>query len=209
MCDPVSMALTAVPMIIGGAGTMMGASGKLKAGLVDAEAARHQLGQFRFNAELLDAQADVVDASRALPWLRANVAETKVRDEGEAVLAGQNAYFASALVDPAYGSPLLIQATTAGRVQSDVDQIRAGAAIEEATIATQAANIRAQVGGQHASGLGAAYKMEGAAMGAQYGAATEMLSGAAKMWPGISSGISGIRAELPSASFLMNGMSWG
>ena len=189
--DPFTMALLA-------AGTGANAIGKLMAGAsskaltgIQARAAETGATTANASADILDKQADVAEMGVDFSWAKARTQIGRIEEQGRVTLAGQRSYFAGNNLDPTFGSPLLVQAITAGRVASDVDLTKAGAAIEAADAETRASTIRAQAAGQRGQALNQFYtaasaKMKGDAdLTAGYlGAATAILSGAASMSSG-------------------------
>lgn len=118
---------------------------------VNAGIQRRNAGQQNFAADILTTQADVADLGVDFAWSKARNNIAKVQDQGREVLAAQRSSFAAGNLDPTFGSPLLAQAITAGRIAADVDIIEAGAAIEAADAVTRAANIRFSAAGQRAN----------------------------------------------------------
>jgi hypothetical protein len=138
-------------------------------------------------------------------FAKARLQKGRISEQGRVTLAAQRAEFSSRNVDPAFGSPLLTQALTASRVAQDLDLTDAGAAVEAADARTRKAGLLGQAAGaqgQVVSSLGAKYGAELTA-GSKYGkaralfsrsnddvtagvlgAATSLLSGAAKMGAG-------------------------
>lgn len=182
--DPFTMALLA-------AGTGANILGKLSAGASSKAMSAISSQIYGTNAEIansnadtLDMQADVADMGVDFSWSKAKTQISRIEEQGRQVLSTQRSYFAGNNLDPTFGSPLLMQAITAGRVQSDVELTKAGAAIEAADARTRAANIRAQAAGQRGNALTQLYQQAGAQMkgdadmtAGYFGAATALLSG--------------------------------
>lgn len=140
------------------------------------------------NAEILGMQADTAELGIGFAWAKERTQEARIEDAGRQTLAAQRSFFASNNLSSSYGSPLLIQALTAGKVQTDVDLTRAGAAIEAANARTTAANIRSQVAGQQAnslsnlmSSIGARIKGDADMTAGFLGAGTSLLTGASAL----------------------------
>lgn len=162
--DPFTLALA-------GAGAATGALGKYLAGAssqaiaqLQAQIYGTQAATANMNADTLGAQAEIADMGVDFSWARAKTQIGRIEDQGRQVLASQRSYFAGGNLDPTFGSPLLVQALTAGRVQSDVDLVKANATVEAADALTRGANIRAQAAGQRSSALTALYSQAGALM---------------------------------------------
>lgn len=193
--DPFTMALMAASGGVNAIGKLMaGASSQAMAG-ISAQIYGNNATTANSNADLLDTQANIADMGVDFSWAKAKTQIGRIEEQGRQVLSTQRSYFAGNNLDPTFGSPLLTQALTAGRVQSDVDLTKAGAAIEAADAKTRAANIRGQAAGQRGSALSQLYSQAGAIMkgdadmtAAYFGAATSLLSAGASMSGGFGGG---------------------
>lgn len=110
MCVDPMTALAAVTTIGGGA---LSAGGQLAAGRGSARAARMQAWMAQRNAEM--------------EMRRGAFEETRVRARTEDALAGQTASVTARDLDPAYGSPLVVQGLSAAQGETDALLTRAGA----------------------------------------------------------------------------------
>lgn len=157
------------------------------------------------NVGILTTQAEIAGMGEDFAYAKARLQKGRIIEQGRQTLATQRATFASRNVDPAFGSPLVTQALTAGRVAQDLDLTDAGAAVEAAdaitrksSILNQAAGAQGQVvssiGQQLGSELKAASQFgrarslftksnDGAKIGV-IGAASSLLSGASSMASG-------------------------
>jgi hypothetical protein len=147
------------------AGTAVNAFGKISAG---ANSLQHALDMAplydanvttsNLNADMLSDQADVAGMGVDFAWSKARKKIADLQDKGREVIAAQRSYFSAGNLDPSFGSPLLAQAITAGRVATDVDMIEAGAKIEEADALTRKANLLTQSAGQRGNALTQLYQ---------------------------------------------------
>lgn len=173
------------------AGAGMRAYGTYQAGQAQAEGEDFRAKVLGINAGIADSdaalirtQAETVRQGERIIVARGTFNEQKVADEGRKVLAEQRVTAVARNLDPTYGSPLLLQARTAGRVQADVELIRAGTDVERAEVKTRAANLEAQASGQvgaaftaRANQLMALRRASSARLAATLGAGTALLSG--------------------------------
>ncbi|NUU41376.1 hypothetical protein [Tardiphaga robiniae] len=195
------------------AGTAMSAYGKLTAGAsqawadkADAELLLQQADLYGLNAEtaqtsgrLLTTQAEIAGMGEDFAFAKARLQKSRISETGRVTLAAQRSEFASRNIDPTFGSPLLMQAITAGRIAQDLDITDANAAVEAADARSRKAGILGQAAGaqgQVVSSLG--QKMtaqlkarslftksndDGTAAG--IGALSSLLTGAASMGKGM------------------------
>lgn len=162
--DPFTLALAAV-----GTGTsalskyLGGVSSKAMAAL-SGQIAGNNASIANMNADTLNTQADIAHMGIDFSWSKAKTQIARITEQGRQTLASQRSYFAGSNLDPTFGSPLLTQAITAGRVQSDIDLTKADAAIGAADAMTREANIRAQSAGQRGNALSQLFQQAGALM---------------------------------------------
>lgn len=156
--DPLTMTL-----LMGG--TALNAFGKISAGINSAQHALDLAPLYdanvttsNLNADMLSDQADIAGMGVDFAWSKARKKIADVQDKGREVIAAQRSYFSSGNLDPTFGSPLLAQAITAGRVATDVDMIEAGAKIEEADALTRKTNLLTQSAGQRGNALTQLYQ---------------------------------------------------
>lgn len=162
--DPFTLALSAAGTGISALSKYLGGvSSKALTGL-SAQFAGINADLANSNADTLDTQADIAAMGVDFSWSKAKTQIARVTEQGRQTLASQRSYFAGNNLDPTFGSPLLVQAITAGRVQSDVDLTKAEAAIGAADARTREANIRAQAAGQRGNALGQLFQQAGALM---------------------------------------------
>lgn len=167
MCIDPMTALAAATTIGGGA---LSAGGQLMAGRSTASSARMAAWMAQRNAEM--------------ELQRGSFEESRVRDRTDATLAGQTASVTARDIDPAYGSPLVIQGLSAAQGETDALLTRAGGIQSSAQ--------------QLWSAAGSLGKAQDARRGALLGAAGTLLSSvspwALKAMPGGGSAGGGTRA---------------
>lgn len=176
MCDPATMAMMAKGAKAGGG--LLGAYGKLVEGHTAHLLGGFQADMYGANARILSKQAEMAELGADFAFSRARVNESRVREAGEDTLAAQRTWYASNYLDPAYGSPMVHQAMTAGQVEADVDLIRATAAIEAADAISRGANLRIQSASQIMNAELSRFKGSAARMAGYIGAGTALLSSA-------------------------------
>jgi len=173
MCDPFTA------MAIGG--TVASAGGSLFSGFAGGDALNRQADFISSNAELMSGQARLLEESADLPLLKARVAQSRIRDAGNTVLARQSATVASNFMDPTYGSPLVIAARTVGQIESDMGIARATAQLERADTVTRSASLYQQVYGQRVQAAQTFAKAGAARAAGVFGAATALLGAGSKL----------------------------
>lgn len=150
------------------------------------------------NVAILTTQAEIAGMGEDFAYAKARLQKGRISEAGRVTLAAQRTEFVSRNIDPAFGSPLVAQALTAGRIAQDLDLTDAGAAVEAADARTREANIRGQAAGaqgQVVSSLGQQLNSQLRAKAlftrsnddvkaGVLGAATSLLSGAASMGKG-------------------------
>lgn len=142
------------------------------------------------NTGILNEQADAAAGGYEIAASKEKQALAAIAEKGRQTLASQRSYFAGNHLDPSFGSPLLTQTITAGRVATDMDLAKASYAVDRANVSSNIATLRGQAAGASAqhlsllqSSLNALYGAEGATMKAgsdaqagMFGAATALLS---------------------------------
>jgi hypothetical protein len=99
------------------------------------------------NVALLTTQAEIAGMGEDFAYAKARLAKGRISEKGRVTLAAQRTEFAARNVDPAFGSPLVAQAATAGRIAQDLDLTDATAAVEAADAKTRQAGILGQAAG--------------------------------------------------------------
>src|ERR1700694_4491866 len=129
--DPFTL-LAAAGTAVNVIGKLMGSSSSSAIDALQAQAYQKQGQIGDLNASLLSEQADV--AHQGIDFAASKEASTigKITEAGRATLAAQRSYFAGGNLDPSFGSPLLVQAMTAGRVATDIGVAKASFAIDKA-----------------------------------------------------------------------------
>lgn len=146
----------------------------------------------RSGVVLLKGQAELAVESADLAYAKGALAESRARRQGDEVASAQAVHFASAHLDPASGSPLLLAARSASELQADVDLIRAGAAVEGAEAFGRAAELEqralAAEGQVFTARVGQASsqaKASSARIAGYIGAGTAILKGASRAFGGV------------------------
>jgi hypothetical protein len=155
-------------------GTGVNVVGKLMGGSSSAAMDRAQSQAYLTQAEGYDTQAKVYDTKASIDNLNTGIlneqadvagmgvdfAASKERDTlgkiaeaGRQTLSAQRTYFAGNNLDPTFGSPLLAQAMTAGRIATDMDLAKTSFAIDKANALSNEATIRGQAAGSVGQGL--------------------------------------------------------
>lgn len=176
MCDPATLMLMA--------GTAVSAYGKISAGNATGAADALQSRTFSASADLLETQAEIAKSGAALAYARGRVQEGRIEQQGRDVASAEHLHFASNNLDPAYGSPLLLQAKSAMQVETDLNLVRAGEAVDAADALTKSANLEGQAMSARASATGATSRGIGAVQAGYIGAATDLLKGASSFGAG-------------------------
>lgn len=199
--DPFTLAMvagTGVNII----GKLMGGASASAMDKIQANAYGAQAGVAKTNTDLLNTQADI--AGMGVDFAASKERETlgKIEDAGRQTLSAQRSYFAGNNLDPTFGSPLLVQAMTAGRVATDRDLAETSFAIDRANSLSNEATLRGQAAGSAGQALTSLYGQAGAQMkgsadmtAGYLGAATALLSGVGAMkgfnFPSFSGGSGG------------------
>lgn len=160
------------------AGAGINALGKLMGGASSSAIDSIQAQAANANTELLDKQADVAHMGVDFAASKEREQLGKIEEAGRSTLSTRRSYFAGNNLDPTFGSPLLVQAMTAGRVATDRNLAGASFAIDKANALSNEANLRGQAAGSAATALGATIKGSADMMAGVLGAGTALLSGA-------------------------------
>lgn len=147
----------------------------------------YNAGNLREQAGLLDTQAQTAELGVDVALAKGRYEEGKVRYAGRQTLATQRHWYASANLDPAYGSPLLHEALTAAQIESDVGMVRASSEMEAADAETRVANIYGQkvgvlgqAGSDDINAMVARIKGSDAVIGGYFSAGASFLSSMGK-----------------------------
>lgn len=181
--DPFTLAMVA--------GTGVSAIGKLMAGAsssamdqVQAKAYGVQAQTAQTNTGILNEQADAADMGVDFAASKEREQLGKIAEAGRQTLSAQRSYFAGNNLDPTFGSPLLVQAMTAGRISTDMDLAKTSFAVDKANALSNEASLRGQAAGSAGQALNALLGQSGALMKSDadltagyLGAATSLLSG--------------------------------
>lgn len=141
--DPFTLALlgsTAVNVV----GKIFGGKAAGEADLAQASSFDSRARLDDFNAMLYGTQADTAHLGVDFAASKERTELGKIFEAGRQTLETQRSYFAGGNLDPTFGSPLLVQAITAGRVATDADLAKASFAIDKANALTTEANLRGQ-----------------------------------------------------------------
>jgi hypothetical protein len=179
MCTGMEVALLAA----GG----LQAGGSIYNGIAGAQSAKVDQRIAGLNRDTQTKTAETERLFADLELRRAAADEASKRTEVAGIIGQQRAYFGASNLDPAMGSPLLLQATTAAQGEVDAGLIRAQGELDYASGMSKAASTQA-------GAATSAYQSEAAGMRAQQdliagalGAGTAIL-GAATKWPGLTGG---------------------
>lgn len=210
--DPFTIGLMMASTALSAGGKVFAGISQSRADAAEGELALQQADLYGLNAEtaksnvgILSTQAEIAGMGEDFAYAKARLQKGRISEKGRVTLAAQRTEFASRNVDPTFGSPLLIQAVTAGRVAQDMDLTDAGAAVEAADAKTRKANILNQAAGaqgQVVTSIGQQLtaslkaralfsKSEDDVVSGVLGAATSLLSGAAGMSGGGGGGVAG------------------
>lgn len=192
--DPFTLAAVAGAGI-NAVGKLMGGASAAAMDANQAAAYGVQASTAKTNTDLLNTQADIADLGVGFAGSKEKQALGKIAEAGRQTLSAQRSYFAGNNLDPTFGSPLLAQALTAGRVSTDMDLAKASFAVDKANALSTEANIRGQAAGS-----------AGQALSSMYGQLNANLKGSADMtagWLGAGTALlSGVGA-LKSGGFSM------
>ncbi len=105
------------------------------------------------NTDLLNQQGDIAGMGVDFAASKERLALGRIAEAGRQTLSAQRSYFAGNNLDPTFGSPLLAQAMTAGRVATDMDLAKTSFAIDKANALSNEATLRGQAAGSAGQGL--------------------------------------------------------
>lgn len=138
----------------------------------------------RANTDILNTQADTAELGVDFAASRQRMQLGQIMEQGRQTLAAQRSYFAGNHLDPSFGSPLVTQAVTASRIQSDVDMTGVNFEVERANVKSNVATLRGQAAGSAGQALTALYGKAAAEIGGSaaetagwFGAGTALLKG--------------------------------
>ncbi|MFT0876008.1 hypothetical protein VRZ08_05565 [Rhodopseudomonas sp. G2_2311] len=136
------------------------------------------------NTDILNTQADTAELGVDFAASRQRLQLGQIMEQGRQTLAAQRSYFAGNHLDPSFGSPLVTQAVTASRIQSDVDMTGVNFEVERANVKSNVATLRGQAAGSAGQALAALYGKAAAEVGGSsaetagwLGAGTALLKG--------------------------------
>lgn len=181
--DPFTLAMMASAGV-NAIGKLMGGASASAMDKIQANAYGVQAGVAQTNTDLLNTQADVAGMGVDFAGSKERQALGAIEEAGRQTLSAQRSYFAGNNLDPTFGSPLLVQALTAGRVATDRNLAEASFAIDKANALSNVAALRGQAAGSAGQALTSLYGQMGATIKASadmtagvIGAATSLLSG--------------------------------
>lgn len=190
--DPFTLAMVAGAGV-SAIGKLMGGASSSAIDQVQAQAYATQAKVAQGNTSLLDQQADVAGLGVDFAASKESSTLGKIAEAGRQTLSAQRSYFAGSNLDPTFGSPLLAQAVTAGRVATDMDLTKASFAIDKANALSSEASLRGQAAGSAGQALNALLGQSGAMIKSSadltagyLGAATSLLSGIGAVGKGMS-----------------------
>jgi len=178
MCDPFTALALGSAAVSAGGSLFAGESGK-KAAALQADIARG-------NADTLLRQRQLELDQADMPRVKATFDAGRLDRQLEQVLGGQAAYFGTTGIDASSGSPLMLAGATAAQGNVDRGLIFAQAELERAQNLGRVAQISASAAGQYGQAAASSQKGDDAFTAGVIGAAASMLSGASKVFPGVS-----------------------
>jgi len=173
MCDPTA--------IIGLAGGATQIAGQVMRGRQASDLSGLQARIGQVNADSLNTQADIALEGVDLAFAKERVVDARISREGDAALSAQTNLTTARHFDPTFGSPLVLQAFTAGQVKADLDIARAGAEIEAADAYARSASLRGAALGALGNVYGAQLRGSAAQMASYFGAGTAFLNTLGKL----------------------------
>ncbi|KQW22149.1 hypothetical protein ASC80_01760 [Afipia sp. Root123D2] len=207
--DPFTIGLMMASTALSSGGKFMAGLSQSRADYAEGQMQLTQADLYGLNAEtaltnvkVLTTQAEIAGMGADFAFAKARLQKGRILEKGRTTLAAQRAEYASRNIDPTFGSPLLTQALTAGRIAQDLDLTDANAEIEAADAKTRRANIlghAAGAQGQVVSSIGQQLtstmkakslftKSEDDVAAGAIGALSSILSGAASLGKGGSFG---------------------
>lgn len=152
--DPFTIGLAMASTALSAGGKLFGAASQAKADTAEGGMLLQQSDLYGLNAEtakhnvgILTTQAEIAGMGEDFAYAKARLQKGRIIEKGRETLSAQRAEFSSRNLDPTFGSPLLTQALTAGRVAQDIDLTDAGAAVEAADAKTRKSGILNQAAG--------------------------------------------------------------
>ncbi|MBR0700175.1 hypothetical protein JQ599_09710 [Bradyrhizobium diazoefficiens] len=188
--DPFTFASIA-SMGINAVGKLMSGSSSSTIDKMQAQAYGVQADAANSNAEILGTQADIAGMGVDFAASKERTALGKLAEIGRSTLASQRSYFAGNNLDPTFGSPLVVQSVTAGRISTDMELTKAQFEIDKANALSTEASLRGQASASASQALTSlisqkAYLEKGDAdmTAGILGAASAFLGGATSMAKG-------------------------
>ena len=188
--DPLTI-MTLVSTGLNVAGKLMGGASSQAITTYQADAYGTQARTAQTNTDILNEQADVAGMGVDFAASKERQQIGAIAEAGRKTLSAQRSYFAGNNLDPSFGSPLLTQALTAGRITTDINLAQSSFAIDKANALSNEASLRGQAAGSAGQALTSLYSQMGAKMkgdadstAAMLGAGSALLSGAASIAKG-------------------------
>ncbi|MFT4115423.1 hypothetical protein [Bradyrhizobium sp.] len=188
--DPFTLA-TVASAGVNAIGKLLSGSSSSTIDKMQAQAYGVQADTAKTNAGILNTQADIAGMGVDFAASKERAALGKIAEIGRTTLASQRSYFAGNNLDPTFGSPLVVQAVTAGRIATDMDLTKAQFSIDAANAKTTEASLRGQAAGAESSALtamigqaGAMAKSSSDMMAGILGAGSAFLSAAGSLGKG-------------------------
>lgn len=153
------------------------AVGKLMSGASQSAMDALQAKQYDNRAALDDTNAEIAGMGVDFAASKEKTELGKIAEAGRSTLAAQRSYFAGSNLDPSFGSPLLVQGQTAGRIQTDINIAETSYAIDKANALTSKASYQSQSASDLLSASMARYKGDADMTAGVLGAASALLSG--------------------------------
>lgn len=185
------MWLSALAAGAGVLGSLMSGSSKKASSLIQAASYGAQADLARANTGILNTQADAAELGVDFAASRQRLHLGQIMEQGRQTLAAQRSYFAGNNLDPTFGSPLVTQAITASRIQSDVDMTGVNFEVERANVKSNVATLRGQAAASAGQALTALHGKAAAEIGGDAFEAAGWLGAGTALLKGFS-GLSGL-----------------
>lgn len=185
------MWLGALAAGVGVLGNLLSGSSRKAGSVIQAASYGAQADLARANTDILNTQADAAELGVDFAASRQRLQLGQIMEQGRQALAAQRSYFAGNNLDPTFGSPLVTQAITASRIQSDVDMTGVNFEVERANVKSNVATLRGQAVGAAGQALTALHGKAAAEISGDASEAAGWLGAGTSLLKGFS-GISGL-----------------
>lgn len=132
---------------------------------------------YKSNAQVSETTSKTQKLLAELPVMQARLDEARLRDEVAGTLASEKAGYAAAGLDPASGSPLLIQGITAAQGEVDAGLVRVQGQLNRAAALANSASTDSETATDLFQAAGANIEQKSAMVAGLLGAGTALISG--------------------------------